>query len=351
MLIKRPFYIEKTMRYSDTPVVKFLLGVRRCGKTSILEMIKDCLHSQKGVPPERIVSCRFDSLQYLDMTARELFDLIRGKLYSHGRTYLFLDEVQNIPGWGRAVKALAEDFDTDVYIAGSDQRLLPHDLDAVLPERFYSINVFPLTFSEYLDFKSARVSVQDPHAELARYLRLGGFPALNTRDVDEGEIAAYISDVFCGALAVNLFMRSQVRKPDLLRRVIRYVLEHAGSPVSAKAICDALKAENRSIDNETVESYLSRLEEAFLLHRAYQMSLKADRALGTRPVWYPADHALARALLGHEPDSGKAVLENAVYLELRRRGYTVYQKSERESPCLQAWRSKRTKAWLCGIAA
>ena len=322
-MIERPLYVDKIMAYVDTPFVKILTGVRRCGKSTILKMIMERLKTERNIPEDRIISCRFDSMEYEDMTAKQIYTLLKDQLSSTGRTYLFLDEVQEIKGWEKVVNSLASDFDVDLYITGSNSRMMSSEIATYLTGRYISFRIFTLSFGEYLMFKSKFANVEEPIAELANYVRLGGFPATHLQAYSQDEIYTIVRDIYNSTIFSDIVKRNQVRKIDQLERVVKYTFNNVGNTFSAKSIADYLKAERRSLDNETVYSYLEKLEKAYLLHRCSRYDLQGKEILKTQEKFYLADVALRYSVLGYNADSVASSLENIVYLELCRRGYTV----------------------------
>lgn len=322
-MIERPLYVDKIMAYVDTPFVKILTGVRRCGKSTILKMIMERLKTERNIPEDRIISCRFDSMEYEDMTAKQIYTLLKDQLSSTGRTYLFLDEVQEIKGWEKVVNSLASDFDVDLYITGSNSRMMSSEIATYLTGRYISFRIFTLSFGEYLMFKSKFANVGEPKAELANYVRLGGFPATHLQAYSQDEIYTIVRDIYNSTIFSDIVKRNQVRKIDQLERVVKYTFNNVGNTFSAKSIADYLKAERRSLDNETVYSYLEKLEKAYLLHRCSRYDLQGKEILKTQEKFYLADVALRYSILGYNADSVASSLENIVYLELCRRGYTV----------------------------
>ena len=322
-MIERPLYVDKIMAYVDTPFVKILTGVRRCGKSTILKMIMERLKTERNIPEDRIISCRFDSMEYEDMTAKQIYTLLKDQLSSTGRTYLFLDEVQEIKGWEKVVNSLASDFDVDLYITGSNSRMMSSEIATYLTGRYISFRIFTLSFGEYLMFKSKFANVGEPKAELANYVRLGGFPATHLQAYSQDEIYTIVRDIYNSTIFSDIVKRNQVRKIDQLERVVKYTFNNVGNTFSAKSIADHLKAERRSLDNETVYSYLEKLEKAYLLHRCSRYDLQGKEILKTQEKFYLADTALRYSVLGYNADSVASSLENIVYLELCRRGYTV----------------------------
>ena len=322
-MIDRPLYVDKIMAYVDTPFVKILTGVRRCGKSTILKMIMERLKTERNIPENRIISCRFDSMEYEDMTAKQIYTLLKEKLSPVGKTYLFLDEVQEIKGWEKIVNSLASDFVVDLYITGSNSRMMSSEIATYLTGRYISFRIFTLSFGEYLMFKSKFANVGEPKAELANYVRLGGFPATHLQAYSQDEIYTIVRDIYNSTIFSDIVKRNQVRKIDQLERVVKYTFNNVGNTFSAKSIADYLKAERRSLDNETVYSYLEKLEKAYLLHRCSRYDLQGKEILKTQEKFYLADVALRYSVLGYNADSVASSLENIVYLELCRRGYTV----------------------------
>ena len=323
-MIDRPFYVDKIMAYADTPFVKILTGVRRCGKSTILKMIMERLKSERGIPEERIINCRYDSMEFEDMTAKQMYAQLKGRLCPNGKTYLFLDEVQEVQGWERVVNSLASDFDVDIYITGSNSRMMSSEISTYLTGRYVSFRVFTLSFREYLTFRNKLAAVRDPKDELADYVRLGGFPSAHLQPFSQDEIYTIVRDIYNSTIFSDIVKRNQIRKIDQLERVVKYTFNNVGNTFSAKSIADYLKAERRSLDNETVYSYLEKLEKAYLLHRCSRYDLQGKEILKTQEKFYLADVALRYSVLGYHADSVDSSLENIVYLELCRRGYTVY---------------------------
>ena len=323
IMIYRPIYVDKIMAYADTPFVKILTGVRRCGKSTILKMIREKLKTERKVQEERIISCRYDSMEYEDMTAKQMYSQLKERLSPDGRTYLFLDEVQEINGWERVVNSIASDFDVDLYITGSNSRMMSSEISTYLTGRYISFRIFTLSFREYLMFKEAYAAVGDFKTELADYIRLGGFPAAHLQEYSQDEIYTIVRDLYQSTIYSDIVKRNQIRKTDQLERVVKYTFSNVGNTFSAKSIADYLKSEHRTLDNETVYSYLEKLEKAYLLHRCSRYDLQGKKILKTQEKFYLADTALRYSVLGYNADSFAASLEDIVYLELCRRGYSV----------------------------
>jgi hypothetical protein len=315
--------MDKIMPYVDAPFVKILAGMRRSGKSTILRMIIEKLQQERGVLPNQIVSCRFDSMEYDGMTAKQMFSLLKGKLVKGKTTYMFLDEVQEIDGWEKVINSLATDYAVDLYVTGSNSRLMSSEISTYLTGRYVLFQVYTLSFREYLSFKAVYGPVADLKTELANYIRLGGFPATHLQKYEQDEIYTIVHDIYNSTIFSDIVKRSQIRKVDQLERVVKYTFNNIGNTFSAKSISDYLKAERRSIDSETVYGYLEKLEKAYLLHRCSRYDVQGKEILKTQEKFYLADTSLRYSVLGYNADTVSASLENVVYLELRRRGYTV----------------------------
>ena len=322
-MISRPIYTDKIMAYTDTPFVKVLTGVRRCGKSTILKMIMEKLQNERSIPKEQIVSMRFDSMEYDDMNAKQMFETVKAKLCDGGRTYFFFDEVQEIDGWEKVMNSLASDYDVDIYVTGSNSRMMSSEIATYLTGRYISFRIFPLSFEEYLTFRKEYTELKDVHTELADYIRLGGFPATHLRAYSQDEVYTIVRDIYNSTIFSDIVRRNQIRKVDQLERVVKYTFSNVGNTFSAKSISNYLKSEHRKIDNETVYSYLEKLEKAYLLHRCSRYDLQGKEILKTQEKFYLADISLRYSVLGYDQDSVASSLENVVYLELCRRGYDV----------------------------
>lgn len=316
--------MDRIMTYVDTPFVKVLTGIRRSGKSTIMKMIMDKLENERHIPKENIISMRFDSMEYEDMTAKQMFETIKAGLSVQGRTYLFLDEVQEISGWEKVVNSFLGEYDVDIYVTGSNSRMMSSEIATYLTGRYVSFQVYPLSFEEYLSFRREVTEVKNPHQELADYIRLGGFPATHLRAYSQDEVYTIVRDIYNSTIFSDIVRRNQIRKVDQLERVVKYTFSNVGNTFSAKSISDYLKSEKRSIDNETVYSYLEKLEKAYILHRCSRYDLQGKEILKTQEKFYLADTSLRYSVLGYGPDSVAPSLENVVYLELCRRGYKVY---------------------------
>lgn len=323
-MIERPLYLDKIMPFVDTPFVKILTGVRRCGKSTILKMIIKKIKEEKNVDAEQILNYRFDSMEYEDMTTKELYLELKSKILQSKKTYLFLDEIQEIEGWEKVVNTLASDFDVDIYITGSNSRMMSSEISTYLTGRYITFHIYTLSFEEYLMFKKSYTTLKDLKQEFSQYVRLGGFPATHLQDYSQDEVYTIVKDIYNSTIFSDIVRRNQVKKIDQLERVVKYTFNNIGNTFSAKSISNYFKSEQRKIDNETVYSYLEKLQKAYILHKCSRYDLQGKDILKTQEKFYLADVSLRYSVLGYTVDSVAASLENIVYLELKRRGYDVY---------------------------
>ncbi|MBU5478324.1 ATP-binding protein [Eubacterium sp. MSJ-13] len=322
-MINRPIYIDKIMQYVDTPFIKILTGVRRCGKSTILKMIMKKLVEEYGVSDEQIANYRFDSMEYDDLTAKQMYLELKGRIIKGKKTYFFLDEMQEIDGWEKVVNSIASDYDVDIYITGSNSRMMSSEISTYLTGRYISFHIYTLSFEEYLTFTSEYRELKSIREEFADYIKLGGFPATHLKQYTQDEIYTVVKDIYNSTVFSDIVKRNKIRKVDLLERVIKYTFQNVGNTFSAKTISDYLKSEHRKIDNETVYSYLEKLEKAYLIHKCSRYDIKGKSILKTQEKFYLADVSLRYSVLGYNSNDVASSLENIVYLELKRRGYEV----------------------------
>jgi predicted AAA+ superfamily ATPase len=257
-------------------------------------------------------------------TATRLYDEVKRKLANRGKTYLFFDEIQEVENWEQAVNSFITDFDVDIYVTGSNSRMMSSEISTYLTGRYISFRIFPLSFEEYLTFREDRAVKEETRKEFGRYIRYGGFPALHLREYSTDEAYAIVSDIYKSTIFSDIVKRGQIRKVDQFERIVRFAFDNIGRTFSAAAVSKYLKSEKRAVDNETVMGYLSKLENAFILHRCSRYDLQGKEILKTQEKFFVCDTAMRHSTLGYTPGSVAAMLENVVYLELLRRGYEVY---------------------------
>ena len=321
-MIIRPQYMNMLKTYRDAPLVKILAGIRRSGKSTILDMLRNDLQNS-GIPNDHIISISYTSEDLDDgMTAKDMYNNIKERMTDEGRYYLLLDEVQEINGWEKAVNSLLENGNTDIYVTGSNSKLMASEISTYLTGRYISIPVYTLSFAEYLDFKK-----RDSHSTkelLNEYVRLGGFPVVALGNYDERSAYQIVEGIYNSVITSDIARRHNIVKFDLFNRVVKYIVENVGKTFSANAIAKFLKSEGRSLSVEAIYNYLNWLEKAFVIYRCQRYDLRGKSVLKTQEKFYLADTSLKYCIMGFNPTSIAAMLENIVYFELRRRGYEVY---------------------------
>ena len=321
-MIIRPQYLELLKTYRDIPLVKILAGIRRCGKSTILEMLRDDL-LKNGVSDDHIISMCYTSEDFDDgMTDKDMYNGIKGHMTGNGRYYLLLDEVQEIDGWEKAVNSLLENTDADIYVTGSNSKLMSNEISTYLTGRYISIPVYTLSFVEYLEFK--KQYGLSPRELLNEYIRMGGFPIVALGNFDERSAYQIVEGIYNSVITSDITKRHNIANFDLFNRVVRYIVENVGKTFSANAIVKFLKSERRSLSVEAVYNYLNWLEKAFVIYRCRRYDLQGKSVLKTQEKFYLADSSLKYCIMGFNPKSIAAMLENIVYFELRRKGYDVY---------------------------
>ncbi len=321
-MISRPRYMEVFRTYRDVPVIKVLAGIRRCGKSTLLEMLRDELQ-RDGVPADHIVKMSYTSEDFDDgMTDKEMYRDILEKMSGAGRYYLLLDEVQEIEGWEKAVNSLLEKGNTDIYVTGSNSKLMAGEISTYLSGRYITIPVYTLSFAEYLSFKES--TGRAPRELLTEYLRLGGFPIVALGDFDEPAAYQIVEGIYHSVISNDITRRHDIKNVDLFNRVVKFVIENVGKTFSANAIVKFLKSEGRALSVESIYNYLEWLEKAFVIYRCPRYDLKGKSVLKTQEKFYLADASLKYCMMGFQPESVAAMLENVVYFELKRKGYEVY---------------------------
>lgn len=324
MLIRKS-YVDQIMPFIDMPLVKILTGVRRCGKSTIMLMLMDEL-KKKGIPENCIVRFNFDTLEWQNVDAKQVFEIIKAKLIPNERTYLFLDEIQEIEHWERLVNTFMEetDYDVDIIVTGSNSKMMSSEISTYLTGRYISFRIHPLSFAEYLEFRKQYSELSDLNREFLRYMEYGGFPAVHLKQLTLDEAYVIVKDIYNTTVFTDIVKRNQIRKVDQLERIVKYAFDNIGNTFSANSIKKFMQSQSRKIDVETVYNYLSKLESAFILNRCSRKDLQGREILKTQEKFYLADTSFKHAVLGYRQDDISQTLENIVYLELRRRGYDVF---------------------------
>lgn len=320
-MIPRPDYMEKLRPYFNVKVVKILAGIRRCGKSTILEMLKEELLAQ-GIKENHIITKNYSSMEFGgDFDVKKMYGELKALMSESGKYYLLLDELQEVDGWERVINSLLDKFDTDIYVTGSNSKLMSSEISTYLTGRYVTIPVYTLSFKEYLAFKNSRAPIKE---QLQQYIRLGGFPLVTTSNLDERASYQIVADIFSSVVINDISRRNSIQNIDLFERVVRFVVENVGKTFSANSIVKFLKSEKRTISVEAIYNYLEWLEKAFVIYRCKRFDIQGKNVLKTQEKFYIADQSIKYALYGFNPTSIASMMENLVYFELKRRGYEVF---------------------------
>lgn len=322
MIINRHDYIEGIAPFIGQPLVKILSGVRRCGKSTIFEMLKEKLLAS-GIEKKCIICKRYTDMDIAqNITAKEMYDELVCESKDNEYSYLILDEIQEISGWEKVVNSLLEKGNFDIYVTGSNSKLMSSEISTYLTGRYVQIPVYTLSFREYLQFKSK--SQLSRRELLNEYIRFGGFPVVALNEYESNTAYQIVKGIYYTVVSRDIVSRHRIHKQELFDRVVKYVVENTGKTFSANSISKFLKSENRQLSNESIYNYLRWLEQAFIIYPCRRYDLQGKNILKTQEKYYLADISLKYALFGYNRNMLDAVMENIVYLELKRRGYDVY---------------------------
>lgn len=321
-MILRQNYVDEIKKFIDVPLVKILSGVRRCGKSTILDMIKEELINNKNINPQNIITRKYNEIIYDDMTAKEMFNDIIKEFVNNNRYYLFLDELQEIKGWEKVVNNIFEKYNVDIYVTGSNSKLMSSEISTYLSGRYVSIPVYTLSFREYITFKNkSNASIKEMFDE---YLQYGGFPLIGISDFDTTSAYQVVEGIYSAVITRDISKRHKIRNKDLFDRVVRYVIENLGKTFSANAIVKFLKNEQRTLSIETIYNYLKWLADAFIVYPCNRYDIQGKSVLKTQEKYYLSDISFKYSQFGYNSSMIASILENIVYLEMKRRGYEVY---------------------------
>lgn len=331
-MINRELYIEQIAPYIDKPFVKVITGIRRCGKSVVLRLIREEL-LRRGVTEQYIIYMNFESFEWMDMKeVKALYAHIRELTRTSGKYYILLDEIQEVEGWEKAVNSFLVDLDVDLYVTGSNSRMLSSELSTYLAGRYVSFHIMTLSFKEYLLFHHLRPedSGFDRKEEFRKYLRMGGFPAIHTASYDYEAIYKIVYDIYSSVILRDTVQRHNIRNVELLERVVKFVFDNIGNKLNAKNIADYFKSQQRKVDINTIYNYLNALESAFIIQRIPRYDIKGKEILQTNEKFFVSDLSLIYSVMGYRDRLIAGMLENLVCLELKRRGYDVYVGKQEE---------------------
>ena len=321
MLIQREEYLNKLIALKDKKIIKVVTGVRRCGKSKILEMYRKWLLEQ-GVEEERIVSINFEDLDFEDLTDyKKLHTYLKEHLVKDNMTYIFLDEIQNVEQFPKVVDSLYIKDNVDIYITGSNAHMLSSEIATLLSGRYIQIEMLPLSFKEYM---ISTGSMNDRGIKYVDYLQNSSFPYTLELEGQSDEIRSYLEGLYNTIVVKDIINHSKISEPMMLKSILKFIFDNIGNPLSSKKIADTMTSSGRRIDTRTVEKYLDALTESYIIYQAKRYNIKGKQYLKTLEKYYVVDIGLRLMLFGSKQIDAGRILENIVYLELLRRGHDVY---------------------------
>ena len=321
MLIERKNYLNELIRWKDKDLIKVVTGIRRCGKSTLFELFINYL-IENGVTKEQIIHINLEDASYDFKDYKELYKYISDKLSSKKQYYIFIDEVQSVKDFQRAVDSLYIKKNVDVYITGSNAYLLSGELATLLSGRYIEIKMLPLSFKEYISAFD-----DNNYSKLfLDYMRNGSMPgSINILKSNPNDIDKYLDGIFSTIVYKDIMARNNITDKLLLESILKFIFDSIGSPISTKKISDTLTSKGTLTSNHTVENYISAFLESFLIYKTERFDVKGKSLLARDYKYYTVDLGLRSYLLGKKADSDMGhILENIVYLELLRRGYRVY---------------------------
>lgn len=319
-MIQREYYMKQIRPFINTDLIKVLTGIRRSGKSVMLQLIQEELLSQQ-VRPDQMISLNFEDLANLPLCQpMALYQWIADKAAAiKGKIYIFLDEIQEVTNWERVINSLRVAFDVDIYLTGSNAKLLSGELSTYLAGRYVQFVIYPFSYQEFI----LANQLDDTPQAFQKYLLFGGMPFLMNLHFQEGPSRQYLQDMYNSVILKDIVQRNNLRDVDLLERIIGYALSSIGHVFSASNITKYLKSEHRKVSNDTVLNYLNACTTAYLFYKIPRQDLLGKKLLSTNEKYYVVDHGLREAVYGHNARDIDQILENIVCLELLRRGYTV----------------------------
>lgn len=321
-MIIREKYLNQLIETKDLNLIKVITGVRRSGKSTLLLQFKDYL-TNSGIDKDNIIYMSFESAEWYDIkNYRDLYNYIKSK-YNGKKLYLLLDEVQNIEEWEKAVNSFLVDIDADIYVTGSNANLLSSELTTLLAGRVYTVQIYPLSFAEYIQIYPFKNN-EDKYKMFDKYLKFGGMPMLASLNDNERLMVNYLSDIKDVVLKKDIIARNKIKDIVFLDNLLQYMSTVIGTLINPSSIADFMKKSGSSIDNETVDKYLKMIENAYFIYKIPRYELKGKQLLKTQGKYYFVDNGLKNILSGFSSYDSGSSYENIVCMELLRRGYEVY---------------------------
>lgn len=325
-MIKRDQYMDILRIYRNKPLIKVLTGLRRSGKSSLLFLLKEEL-LESGIKPEQIIFINYDNMDFFDIREpKALHSYLKSRMKNLNFCYVLIDEIQEAAGWEQVVNSLLSEGKSDIYITGSNSRMLSSDLATYIAGRYVEIPVSTLSFSEALEFRKAsgNAPIGNMTDEINHYIRSGGFPAVHIGDYQYQEMYRIVKDIYSSAVLRDVVQRLNLRNVDLLERILLFVFDNIGNIFSTRNISAYFISQNRKVDQSTIFHYLNALSDAFIINRIQRFDIQGKEILQTNEKYYLGDISLAYAAFGFKDRMISGILENIVLLELQRSGYRVF---------------------------
>lgn len=321
MLIQRTEYLKKLIAFKDKHLIKVVTGIRRCGKSTLLEIYQKWLREQ-GVNDSQIISINFEDIDYEELTDyKRLYTYIKERLTEGSMTYIFLDEVQNVDNFAKVADSLYIKENVDLYITGSNAYMLSSEIATHISGRYVQIEMLPFSFKEYME-STGDMSERD--IKYTEYLQNSSFPYTLELKGQADEIRDYLEALYNTIVVKDIIARKRISDPMMLKSVLRFIFDNIGNPLSSKKIADTMTSAGRKVDSRTIEKYLDALTESYVIYQAKRYNIKGKQYLKTHEKYYVVDIGMRFMLLGSKNIGAGHILENVVYLELLRRGYDVY---------------------------
>ncbi|MCP1109660.1 ATP-binding protein [Ohessyouella blattaphilus] len=321
MVIRRTEYLNKLIAFREKKLIKIITGIRRCGKSTLLEIYQDWL-LENGVKKEQIIAINFEDIDYEELCDyKKLYTYLKERLVQDEMTYIFLDEVQNIENFPKVVDSLFIKKNVDMYITGSNAYMLSSEIATLISGRYVQIEMLPLSFKEYIESTG---NMNERGIKYTEYLEASSFPYTLELKGQPEEIRDYLEGIYNTIVVKDIVQRKRITDTMMLKSVLRFVFDNIGNPLSSKKIADTMTSGGRKIDAKTVEKYLECLSESYIIYQAKRYNIKGKQYLKTLEKYYVVDIGLRYMLLGKRQMDMGHILENVIYLELLRRGYDVY---------------------------
>lgn len=324
-MITREAYMKKIRPFINSDLVKVLTGIRRSGKSVMLELIKQELLKQ-GINKTQFISFNFENMSFAHLHAAQALhkEIIKLSKNITGKIYLFFDEIQEVQDWEKCINSLRIELDCDIYLTGSNAKLLSGELATYLAGRYVEFIIYPFSFTEFCELYNTIYPKTPANECFKKYLHFGGMPYLAALKYNESACKQYLQDVYNSVELKDIVKRNNIRDVDMLERILIYITANIGNIFSANVISKYLKSEGRSIAAETIINYIKACTDAFLFYQVKRQDVQGKKLLAVNEKYYVADHGIREAVFGGNMKDINLVLENIVYMELLRRGYKVF---------------------------